>query len=92
MSSQNKHQTLGDLSLHCLILVFLPLFSVVDLETSNILMPAAAELMMPNRLLIVPGVEHAMRYIGVNLPLLVLRHRGYIYIYIYIWCCMGVAY
>ena len=34
---------------------------VVDLEPSNDLTPAAGELMMLNRLLIVPGIEHAMR-------------------------------
>ena len=59
-----------------LVGVFLPLFCVVDLETSNGLMPAAGELMMLNRLLIVPGVEHAMQNIGVNLCLLILRTRG----------------
>ena len=59
-----------------LVDVYPPLFRGVDLETSNGLMPAAEELMMLNRLLIVPGVEHAMRNIGINLCLLVLRHRG----------------
>ena len=39
-------------------------------------MPAAGELMTLNRLLIMPGVEHAMLNIGVNLCLLVLRPRG----------------
>ena len=58
-----------------LVGMFLPLFCVVDLETSNGLMPAAGELMMLNRVLIVPGVEHAMRNIGVNLCLPVLRPR-----------------
>ena len=56
--------------------MFLPLFCVVYLETSNGLMLAAVELMMLNSLLIVPGVEHAMRNIGVNLCLLVLRAYG----------------
>ena len=42
-----------------LVGLFLPLFCVVDLETSNGLMPAARELMMLSRLLIMPGVEHA---------------------------------
>ena len=56
--------------------MFLPLFCVVDLETCNGLMPAAGELMMLNGVLIVPGVEHAMRNIKVNLCLLVLRPRG----------------
>ena len=59
-----------------LIGMFLPLFCVVDLETSNGLMPAAGERMMLKRLLIVLGVEHANRNIGVNLCLLVLRPRG----------------
>ena len=50
--------------------MFLPLFYVVDLETSNDLIPAARELMMVNRLLILSGVENAMLNIGVNLSLL----------------------
>ena len=54
-----------------LVGMFLPQFFAVDLETSNGLMPAAGDLMMLNRLLIVPGVEHAMLNIGVNLYLLV---------------------
>ena len=56
--------------------MFLPLFSAVDLEISNGLMPAVGEIMMLNRLFIVPSVEHALRNIGVNLFLLVLRPRG----------------
>ena len=40
------------------------------------LMPAAEEPMMLSRLLIVPGVEHAMQIIGFDLCLLVLRHKG----------------
>ena len=44
---------------------------------SNGLMPAAGELMMLNRLLIMPGVEHAMWNIGVNLFLFMLRPRGF---------------
>ena len=56
--------------------IFLPLFCVVDLEMSSGLMPAARELMMLSRLLIVSGVEHAMLNIGVNLCLLMLRHKG----------------
>ena len=59
-----------------LVGIFLPLFCVVELETINGLMSASGELMMLNRLLIVPGVEHAVRNIQVNLCLLVLRHRG----------------
>ena len=58
-----------------LVGMFLPLFCIVDLETSNSLMPAAVQLML-NRLLILPGVEHAMQNIGVNLCLLVLRPKG----------------
>ena len=49
--------------------MFLPLFCVVDLETSNGLMSAAGEPMMLNRLLIVPGAENAMQNIRVNLVL-----------------------
>ena len=46
--------------MRALVGMFLPLFYVVDLEPSNGLTPAAGELIMLNRLLIVPGVEHAM--------------------------------
>ena len=53
-----------------------PLFFVVDLETSNDLMPATRELIILNRQLIVPGVEYATLNIGINLCLLVLRPRG----------------
>ena len=56
--------------------MFLPLFCVVDLDTTNGLMPAAGEFVMLNRLLIVPIVEQAMWNIGVTLCLLVLRPRG----------------
>ena len=49
---------------------------IVDLETLNGWMPAARELMMVNRLVIMPGVEHAMSNIGVNLCLVVLRPKG----------------
>ena len=59
-----------------LVGIFLPLFCVVDLETSSGLMPAAGELTMINRLLIVLGVDQAMLNIAVNLCLLVLRPRG----------------
>ena len=55
---------------------FLPLFCIVDLETSNGLMPAAREPMMLSRLLIMPVVEHAMMMISINSCLLVLRPRG----------------
>ena len=54
---------------------FLPLFCIVDLETINGLRPAAGELMMLSRLLIVPGVEHAVQIIGVDLCLLLLWPR-----------------
>ena len=53
--------------------MFLPLFCIVDLDTSNGLMPAAEELMMLNSLLIVPGIENAMQNIGLNLCMLVPR-------------------
>ena len=56
--------------------MFLPLFCVVDLDTSNGLIPSTIELMMLNRLLIMPGVEPAMLNIEVNLCLLVLRPKG----------------
>ena len=56
--------------------MFLPLFCEVHMETSNRLMPDAGELMMLNILHIVPGVEHAMLDIGINLCLRVLRPRG----------------
>ena len=59
-----------------LVGMFLPLFCVVDMETSNSLMPAAGKLMILNILLIVPGVEHTMQNIGVNFYLLVLRPKG----------------
>ena len=47
--------------------MFLLMFLVVDLETSNGLMPAAGEFMMINRLLTVTGVLHAKLIIRVNL-------------------------
>ena len=59
-----------------LVGLFLALSCVVDLETSYDFMPAAGELMMLSRLLIVPGVEHAVQIIGVDLCLLGLRLRG----------------
>ena len=64
-----------ELSVRSLVRLFLPLSSIVDLETSNGLMPAAGELMMLCRLLIVPGAEQAVQTIGVDLRLLVLRPR-----------------
>ena len=66
---------IGEVILIYYIKMSLPHFYVVDLEMSNGLMPAARKLMMLNRLLIVPGEEHAMLNIGVNLCLLVLRPR-----------------
>ena len=56
--------------------MFLPVFCVVDIKTSNSLIPAVGEFMMLNRLLTVPDIEHAMVNIGINLCLLVLRPRG----------------
>ena len=61
-----------------LVDMFPPLFCEVYLETSNGLMPAAAEHRMMSRRLIVPGVEHAMEIIGVDMCLLVLRPKWYI--------------
>ena len=58
-----------------LVSLFLQLFCVVDLETSNGLMPAAGELTMPSGLPIIPSVEHAVQIIVVDLCLLVLRPR-----------------
>ena len=57
--------------------LFLPLFSVLDLETSKGLMPAAGEPMMLSRLLFMPGVDHAVQIIGGNLCSLVLSLREY---------------
>ena len=62
-----------------LIGFFVPLFCVTDQETSNGLTPAAGELMILSTLLIVPGVEHAVQIIGVDLCLIVLRPRGSVY-------------
>ena len=53
--------------------LLLTLFRIVDLETINGLMPATREIMMLSRLLIVPGAEHEVQIIGVDLCLLVLR-------------------
>ena len=50
---------------------------IVDLETSNRLMPAAGELIIQNRRLIMSGVEHAMLNIEVNLCSLMLRPRRF---------------
>ena len=58
-----------------LVGLYLPLFCVVDLETTNGLMRAAGELMMISRLLIVPGVEHAVQIVAVDLSMLLLRPR-----------------
>ena len=41
-----------------------------------ILMSAAGELMMLSRLLIVPGIEHAVLIVTFDLCLLVLRPKG----------------
>ena len=55
-----------------LVGMFLPLFCIVDLEINSGLMLSAGELMMLmlNRLLIEPGVEHAMLNIWINFWLL----------------------
>ena len=47
-----------ELLVRSLVGMFLPLFCVLELETSNGLMPAARELMMLNKLLILLSVEH----------------------------------
>ena len=52
-----------------LVGMYLTLFCIVYLETSNGLMLADGGLMLPNRLLIMLGVEHTMLNIGVNLCL-----------------------
>ena len=65
-----------ELLVKSLVGLFLSLFSVVDLETSDSLMPATGELMMLIRLHIMPGVEHAVQIIGVNLCVLLHRPRG----------------
>ena len=64
------------LLIRSLVGLFLRLFFIVDLETSNGLMPAAGEFIMLSRLLIMPGVEHAVQIIGGDLCLIVLRPRG----------------
>ena len=74
--SADPYLPLTELLVRSFVGMFLPLFCVIDLETSNGLMPAAGEHMMLNSLLIVPGVEHAMLNIWVKLCLLVLRPRG----------------
>ena len=48
----------------------------LDLETSNGLMPAVGELMKLSRLLIIPGVKHAVQIIVVDLCLLVLESHN----------------
>ena len=55
--------------------MFLSLFCVVDLETSIGLVPAVGKLMMLSRLLIVPGIEHSILNISINLCFLVLKPR-----------------
>ena len=70
-----------------LVSMFLPLFCVVDPDTSNGLMPAARKFMMVNRLLIDPGVEHAMQIIMVDFCLLMLRPRRSMVL----WSMHGVA-
>ena len=65
-----------ELLVRFLVGLSLPLFSIVYLETSNGLNPAAGELMMLSRLLIVPGIEHTVQIIGVNLCSLVPNLKG----------------
>ena len=67
---------LTEILVRSLVGVLLPLFCVVDPETSNGLMPAAGKLMTLSRMLIIPGLEHTAQIIGVDLCLLVLRPRG----------------
>ena len=66
---------LTELLVRSLVDLFLPLFCVVDLDTSNGLISAAGDLMMLSRLLIMSGVEDSVQIIGVDLCLLVLRPR-----------------
>ena len=67
---------LTELLVRPLVGLLIPLYSVVDLVTSNGLISGKGELMVLSRLLIVTGVEHAVQIIGVNLCSLVLRPRG----------------
>ena len=60
-----------------LVGLFLQRFCVVNLETRDGLIPAAGHHTMLSKLLIVPGAEHSVQSIVVNLCLLVLRPRGY---------------
>ena len=55
---------------------FLPLFSIVDRETTNGLMPGGGKHMMLSRPLIVPGEEHAVVFTGVDLCFFVMILRG----------------
>ena len=52
-----------ELLVRSLVGLSLPLFCVVDLETSNGLMPAAGELMMLSRVFIMPGWCHWGRFV-----------------------------
>ena len=57
-----------------MVSILLPMFCVVDLDKQWFDAGCRrAYCMILNRLLIVPGVDHAMLIIGVNLSLLVLR-------------------
>ena len=58
-----------------LVSLFLPLFCEVDLMTNNAWFDVG-DLMMPNRLHMVPGIERTMLITVVNLCLLVLRVRS----------------
>ena len=69
---------LAEILVRSMVGFFLPLFCVVDLETSNGLMPAAGEFMMLSRL---PGVVHATQIVEVDLCLLMLRSRESMVLY-----------
>ena len=59
-----------------LVGMFPTLFCIVDLGTSNGLMPSTRELMVLRNLLIMHSVEHAMQIIGVDFCLRVMSPRG----------------
>ena len=65
-----------ELLVRSLVGIFLPLSWEIDLETNSGLMPAERELLMLRRLLIMPGVAHAVQIIWVDLCLLVLIPIG----------------
>ena len=65
-----------ELFVRSLVGLFPSLFCIVDLETSNGLIPAVGELLMLSRLLIMTGTEHAVQIIGLNLCFVMPRPRG----------------